>query len=131
MKQLGTLTLAIVSLMSVIFVSAAAAHDVKYGSTVTIEFTEGGTGPDTFFGTVDSTTTRCEADRKVNLGMRDGPSTPVGTDRTDSTGAWEITQTSSFPAGNYFAVATKKVLRKNANHGHFCRKATSGDVTID
>jgi len=121
--------------MSVVFVAGAAGHNVKYDSTVPAQFKKEGkdpaTDPATFSGTVDSATARCKTDRKVNLRLRaaDGSSTVVATDQTDSAGAWEIKQ-ASFPAGTYFAQAGRKVLRKNSNHRHICKKAVSADVTV-
>ena len=127
--------LAVLALMGVALVAGAAAHTVKYDSTVTAKFKKEGkdpaTDPATFSGTVDSAKARCKTDRKVNLRIRtgDGSSTQVATAQTDSAGRWEIKQ-ASFAAGTYFAQAGKKVLRKNSNHRHICKKAVSADVTV-
>lgn len=77
MKRVGTLILATVALMSVVFVAGAAGHTVKYDSTVTAKFKK---KDNTFDGAVDSPKLRCETDRKVNLRMRatDGSSAPSG-----------------------------------------------------
>lgn len=127
--------LASVALMSLVFVAGAAGHNVKYDSTVTAKYKKEGKDPATdpaiFSGIVDSAKASCKTDRKVNLRLRaqDGSSSAVATDQTDSAGAWEIRQ-ASFPAGTYFAQAGKKVLRKNSNHRHICKKAVSADVTV-
>ena len=120
--------LATVALMSVVFVTGASGHVVRYDGTVTAKFDK---KANTFDGTVDSAKARCETNRKVNLRLRatDGSSTVVGTDLTDSLGAWVIQPTSA-PAGTYFAQAAKKVLRKNNKHRHVCKRVVSKDVTV-
>ncbi len=129
MKQIGTLTLATVALLSVVFVAGAFGHVVRYDSTVTAKFDK---KTSTFDGTVVSAKARCETNRKVNLRLRatDVSSTVVGTDLTDSLGAWVIQPTSAPAAGTYFAQAAKKVLRKNNKHRHICKRVVSKDVTV-
>ena len=123
------------ALMSVVFVAAAVGHDVKYDSTITAKYKKAGkdpvADPATFAGAVDSVKAPCIADRKVSLRLRgqDGTGTEVAADQTDSAGAWEIQQ-ASFPVGTYYAQVGKKVLRKNSNHSHICRKAVSPDETV-
>lgn len=128
--------LATAALMSVVFVAGAAGHTARYDTTVTAKFNKAHkknptAQPANFDGTVTSLKPRCEKNRKVNLRLRaaDGSSTVVGTDITDSAGAWKIQPTSVAP-GNYFAQAPKKVLRKSTKHRHICKKAVSKDVTV-
>ena len=128
--------LATAALMSVVFVAAAAGHTARYDTTVTAKFNKADkknptAQPANFDGTVTSLKPRCEKNRKVNLRLRaaDGSSTVVGTDLTDSAGAWKIQPTSVAP-GTYFAQAPKKVLRKSTKHRHICKKAVSKDVTV-
>ena len=122
--------------MSVVFIGAAAGHRAKFDSTVTAKFKKAGNPPyaepATFDGTVDSVKPRCERNRTVNVRLRaaDGSSTVVATDLTDSAGAWVIQLTTDPTPGTYFAEATRKVLRKNPNHRHICRKAVSKDVKV-
>ena len=129
MQQIRTLVLATVALISVVFVAGASGHVVRYDSTVTAKFDKKAS---TFDGTVDSAKGRCETNRKVNLRLRatDGSSTVVGTDLTDSLGAWVIQPTSAPAAGTYFAQAPKKVLRKNSKHRHVCKRVVSKDVKV-
>ena len=129
MKRLGTLMLATVALMSVVFVAGAAGHRVKFESTVTAKFDK---QTNAFDGAVASPKPGCVTGRTVNLRMRatDGSTTVVGTAVTDSTGAWVIQPTSAPAAGTYFAEAAKKVLRKNTKHRHVCAPAVSKDVKI-
>jgi len=116
--------------MSVVFVAGAAGHTARFDSTVTAKFDKQAS---TFDGTVDSVKPPCKTNRTVNLRLRatDGSTTVVGTDVTDSLGAWVIQPTSAPAAGTtYFAEAAKKVLRKNSKHRHVCRVAVSKDVNV-
>ncbi len=134
MKQVATLILATVAIVSVVFVAGASGHRAKFDTTVTVKFNKADKkdplAKANFDGTVTSTKPRCAKNRTVNLRLRatDGSSTVVGTDLTDSVGAWLIEPTSVAP-GTYFAQATKKVLLKNTKHRHICKKAVSKDVT--
>lgn len=132
MKQLGAVSLATLALMSVAFVSVADGHTSAYDSTVTAKLKKNGKDADSFYGNVDSTTLRCEMDRIVNLRLRaaSGPSTLVGTDVTDSVGDWEVLLTEDAAPGTYYAVAAKKVLRKNKKHRHVCTRVLSRDLTV-
>ena len=127
--------MATAALMSVVFVPAAVGHNVKYDSTITAKYKKEGkdpvADPATFSGVVDSVKAPCKADRTVSLRLRgqDGTGTEVAADQTDSAGAWEIQQ-ASFAVGTYYAQVTKKVLRKNSDHRHICKKAVSPDVTV-
>ena len=129
MKRVGTLIFATVALLSVVFVAGAAGHTVRYDAEVTAKFDK---QDNIFDGTVDSAKARCETNRKVNVRLRatDGSSTLVGTDLTDSLGAWVFQPTSAPAAGTYFAKAAKKVLRKDNQHRHVCKRAISKDVKV-
>ena len=135
MRRAGTLLLVTAALMSVVFVAAAVGHGVKYDSTITAKYKKEGkdpvTDPATLSGTVDSVKAPCKADRTVSLRMygQDGVGHEVATDQTDAAGAWEIQQ-ASFTVGTYYAQVGKKVLRKNSDHSHVCRKAVSADVDV-
>jgi hypothetical protein len=121
--------LATVALVSVVFVAGAAAHRVKFESTVTAKFDK---QANAFDGTVASAKRGCVTTRTVNLTLRatDGSTTVVGTAVTESNGAWVIKPASAPAAGTYFAEATKKVLRKNTKHRHVCAPAVSKDVKV-
>ncbi len=129
MKRIGTLILATVALMSVVFVAGAAGHTARYDSTVTAKFDK---NSNAFDGAVASPKQGCVTNRTVKLRLRatDGSTPVVGTDVTDSLGAWVIQPTSAPAAGTYFAKAAKKVLRKNSKHRHICRVAVSKDVNV-
>jgi hypothetical protein len=129
LKRAVTVILATVALMSVVFVAGAAGHKIKYPSTVTAKFDKHTT---TFDGSVASAKRGCVKNRTVKLRSRatDGSTPVVGTAVTDSTGAWVIQPTSAPAAGDYFAEAAKKVLRKNSKHRHVCSLAASKDVKV-
>lgn len=128
--------MATVALMSVVFVSGAAGHVVRFDTTVSAKFNKPHKKPPgatvgNFDGSVSSTKPRCEKMRTVKLFKRaaDGSGTSVGTDLTDANGAWVITPSRVAP-GTYFAKVTKRVLRKNTKHRHICKRAFSKDVTV-
>ena len=129
MKRIGTAILATVALMSVVFVAGAAGHTARFDSTVTAKFDK---QTNAFDGAVASAKRGCAKNRAVTVRLRatDGSTTAVGTDTTDPAGAWVIQPTSAPAAGDYFAEASKKVLRKNSKHRHICRVAVSKDVKV-
>ena len=129
MKRVGTSILATVALMSVVFVAGAAGHTARYDSTVTAKCDK---NSNAFDGAVASAKRGCVTNRAVTVRLRatDGSTTAVGTDATDTAGAWVIQPTSAPAAGTYFAEAAKKVLRKNSKHRHICRVAVSKDVNV-
>ena len=134
LRRTGTLLLT-AALMSVVFAATAVAHNVKYDSTITAKYKKEGkdpvADPATFSGTVDSEKAPCRANRNVSLRLigQDGMGYEVAADQTDSSGAWEIQQP-SFTVGTYYAQVGKKVLRKNTNHSHVCKKAVSPNVDV-
>ncbi len=128
MKRLGTALFA-TTVISGVVAAGAMGHTVKYDSTVTAKFDK---QAKTFDGTVESAKRGCVRNRSVNVRLRaaDGSSTVIGTDLTDSLGAWVVAPTSDPAPGTYFAEAAKKVTRKNDKHRHVCRPAVSKDVTV-
>ena len=132
MRRVTAVILATVVLMCAAFVAVAIAHTVKYDSTVTIQLKKNGNAPDSFAGKVISTHQRCEMNRTVKVFQRSGGATNLrlGTDQTDTSGNWELQLPGAAAPGTYYAVATREVLRKTANHLHVCRKAVSNDLTI-
>ena len=108
----------------------AAAHTARYDSTVTIHFQRGHGERGAFSGKVISQKARCQIDRTVAVRKRvDGPDRLIGTDRTNTEGEWEL-EAQGTNAWAYYARARRKVLRKDADHLHVCRPATSHDLVI-
>ena len=118
------------AIMSLSLVGAAQAHEVKHDSTVTFQVKKNGPDPDTFEGKVVSKSDRCVSDRVVRIyQVADGEDVLVGETTTDANGDYS-TPTGAIAAGTYYAIATRKVLRKNDDHTHVCRKATSTERTV-
>ena len=115
--------------MSLSLVGVATAHTVKHDSMVTFQVKKNGQDPDTFEGTVRSDSDRCVADREV-LFFVDIPSgdQEIGSTTTDTEGNY------SAPAyaepGTFYAVVTRKVLRKNDEHTHVCKKDVSPERVV-
>lgn len=128
LRRLGTGLIA-TTLISGVAAAGAAGHTVRYDSVVTAKFDK---QAKIFDGTVDSAKRGCARKRSVNVRLRaaDGSSTVIGTDLTDSLGAWVVAPTSDPAPGIYFAEATKKVTRKNEKHRHVCKPAASKDLTV-
>ena len=104
---------------------AATAHEKKIKSIVTLNFS-GGLYGEGFSGKVSSKKKKCRQGRKVRV-RRDG--TVVGTDVTNKRGKYHVGNANP-PPGTYVAKAKKKVIKKNANHKHVCKKATSVPVVV-
>jgi hypothetical protein len=125
-------TAALASSALAVLAVVAAAHTARFNSTVTISFQRGHSheSDDTFSGEVTSAKHRCERHRKVVLRERvDGPDVLFGKDLTNRDGEWEV-HVASTPAGDYYAKARKKVLRRNSAHRHICKPALSPDLTV-
>lgn len=124
--------LAAVALTSVAFAAVASAHTAKYDVVVKAKVKNGGKNEGTFSGTAESTSARCSAARTVKVFQRaaNPPDTLIGSDQTDTAGAWEFTPISALAPGTYYAVAAKSVLRKNKKHRHVCRRGQSADLLV-
>ena len=127
-----TVVAAIVALASVSLTAVAIAHTVRIDSTVTMRLERNGADPDSFAGKVISDRPRCEAERTVRVLMRveGAPNVEIGRAVTDADGNWELVLTGDAAEGSYFALATRKVLRQNADHLHVCKRATSTDRIV-
>ncbi len=132
MKRQFITLIAATALVCAGLVAVAAAHTVKYDSTVTIHQKKNGTAPDSFAGRVIcQQNVRCESNRTVKVKqVVAGPDILVGTDVTDANGNWEYTLAGAAPKGTYHAVATRSVLRQTTQHHHVCKRAVSSDLTV-
>lgn len=116
--------------MSLSLVGVATAHTVKHDSTITFQVKKNGSDADTFAGKVRSDSDRCVADRVVRIYQEaDGDDVLVGEATTDANGDY-TTPTGDIAAGTYYAVATRKVLRKDEEHTHVCSKAVSTERVV-
>jgi hypothetical protein len=109
----------------------AVAHTVKHDSKVTISFKRGHQDvSDEFSGKVISQKDRCERRREVKVKLRlDGPDSTVGTDFTNRDGEWEV-EAPDNPAGTYYAKAMRKVLKRDDDHLHACKRVFSNDLKV-
>ena len=131
MKRLLVVLAAATALICAGFSAVAVAHTVRFDSTVTIHKHKNAANPDSLDGRVSSDKARCVRNRTVKVKQRvSGPDVLTGTDTTDANGNWEFTFAADAPAGTYYAVATRKVLRHSAHHFHICTRAVSRDVTV-
>jgi len=74
----------------------------------------------------------CKVDRTVKVAKVDeygGGSDPIGTAKTDSTGAWTLQLPTTASPGGYKAVA-KKTSVEHGDELHKCKKGTSPVITI-
>jgi hypothetical protein len=116
--------------MSLSLVGVATAHTVKHDSTITFQVKKNGPDADTFEGTVRSDSDRCVADRVVRIyQVADGDDVLVGETTTDENGDY-TTPTGDLAAGTYYAVVTRKVLRRDDKHTHVCKKAVSTERVV-
>jgi hypothetical protein len=130
MKRLAGMA-AVAALMFFLPATVASAHTVRHDSQVTFHLKTSGPAAGSFAGKVVSQRPRCERNRRINFFRRvsDGREF-VGRTTTNAEGAYEFEPTGEVAAGTYFAVATRKVLRRNANHLHVCRRAVSQDRRV-
>jgi len=131
MKRIAGVAL-MAAVMALSLVAVAAAHTVKHDSTITFQVKKNGQDADTFEGKVISKRNRCAAERQVAIYRRveGGPDVVVSDDITDANGDYSSEAAENAPAGTYYAVAIRKVLRKDAEHTHVCKKATSSDRVV-
>jgi hypothetical protein len=109
----------------------ATAHIKKYGSTVTINFQEGGAYADQFRGKVRSNKAACKKQRTVKVyRKKPGPDALYGSDKTNKKGKYVVAPGRNATPGNYYAKAKKRVLKKNSLHKHVCKKATSNTIPV-
>jgi hypothetical protein len=129
MKRIAGVAL-MAAVMSVSLVAVATAHTVKHDSTVTFQVKKNGQDADTFEGKVNSDRARCVADRVVRIyQVADGDDVLVGQATTDTNGDYS-TPTGPIAAGTYYAVATRKVLRRDEEHKHVCKRAVSSERVV-
>lgn len=130
MKRIAGVAL-MAAVMALSLVAVAAAHTVKHDSKITFQVKKNGQNADTFEGKVISNRNRCAAERQVAIYRRvGGPDVVVSDAITDANGDYSSEAAENAPAGTYYAVAVRKVLRKDAEHRHVCRKATSSDRVV-
>ncbi len=135
MKRIAIFSIAAVALMSVAFVSGAAAHTFRADTAVSIKFEKAKgndpTATSSFEGNVTSEKARCQKKRTVRVLQRtEGGATEVGSDLTDADGFWQVPLSGDVAPGAYYAKVTKRVIRKDTKHRHVCKRAVSKDVTV-
>ena len=112
--------------------AVATAHTVKFDSTVTIDYDKNGNDPDDFDGAVSSDRGRCVRNRTIEVFRETaGDDALIGTTTTDAEGNWELVLAGDADVGDYYAVAKRKKLRRNANHRHICRPAVSETESVN
>jgi hypothetical protein len=125
---------AIVAMLVVGAVGAgiATAHKKKIKSTVTIAWHDNDDPyyeqGDHFDGDVDSKKKKCRKNRKVTVKRVGGGK--VGSDQTNNQGHYVVQVGGEAAPGDYFAKAKKKVIKKNKNHKHVCKKAKSNTISV-
>ena len=110
--------------------AVAIAHTVRHATSVSIKVKTQGHKPDVFDGKVTSDTPACEAGRTVKVKMAGTTPTLAGKATSDASGDWTLQLTGDAQPGDYYAIAAKKVLRKNAHHLHVCKAGKSSSVTV-
>jgi hypothetical protein len=133
MRRIGAVFAAAFALACVGVAAIAIAHTVRHPTTVSIHLKSQGTKPDTFEGKVTSDTTRCEANRRISLrtDLSKYPNGPtIARTTTDAGGRWSVQLTGNAAPGSYYAVAPRKVLRKNAHHLHVCKRGVSDPLSV-
>lgn len=124
MKRIAAVAV-MAALMSVSLVAVATAHTVRHDSKVTFQVKKNGQEADTFEGKVISDSDRCVADRLVRIKQEvDGKDVVVAKTTTNADGEYSV-PTGDLEPGTYYAVVTRKVLRKNDKHKHVCKRAVS------
>jgi cysteine-rich repeat protein len=113
LRKLGVLLA--VGLAAGVITDVAAAHNVRFGGSLTARFIS---ETNVFKGRVTSTNDACEPGRRVAVfRVRSGPDLRVASDLTDSLGRWRLVYNAR--AGDYYA----KVLRRDigpGDHDHIC-----------
>ena len=112
-------------------VGIASAHDHHFATQeVTIHFS-GDAYSSTFFGHVEADHAACEQNRTVKVKrVEPGKDPTIGKDTTDSNGDYSVTIGGTVPAGDYYAKAKKKVLKKTAQHHHVCDAKKSNTIPV-
>jgi len=124
--------------LALLAASTAIAHTVRHPSKLTFHLHENGADPDSFTGRVSSDNLKCEADRTVEVYRRLGPNGPdpehdplLGTTQTDADGHYEVVlEDEVVKGGEYYGIATRKVLRNDGEHSHVCRIAGAGLIVF-
>jgi len=106
----------------------ATAHTKRFTTTVTIE-AAGSPSGDSFSGDVDSRKNACLKNRKVTI-IREQGDQEVGSDRTNGDGHYVVDIDGFVQPGDYYAKVKKKVLKRNNEHKHICKKATSDTASV-
>jgi len=129
MKRIAAVAV-LAACMSVSLVAVATAHTVKRDSTVIFQIKKNGPADDTYEGKVLSDSNRCVAGRQVVIYQRvAGPDVVVDDAITDANGDYSSTA-GDIPAGTYYAVVTRKVLRNDADHTHVCKRDVSPERVV-
>jgi hypothetical protein len=131
-RRLRALLLGAVVAVGVVgFAGVAAAHSKPVASQHTMGF-EPDVASDVFTGQISSTMAACERGRSVVLYRVVGDASvaddPVASATTNLSGVW----TRGFgqvQAGDYYAVAHKKVMRSRG-HKHTCKPATTSVISV-
>ena len=130
-KSLRSLTvLAALSLLGGV-IAPASAHTKIFGATHSLTIT-GDTDGSTFKGRVASAVAACERARTIKIRRVIGgiatPDALVATVTTTTLGRWSKTF-GSRAAGNYYAVALRKVIQ-SPGHRHVCQPARSANKAL-
>lgn len=131
MKRVLLALTATVAVLAIGMAAVAVAHTIRFESTTTLKYKKNGNKPDSFEGTVSSTRPGCVKNRSVKVRRKiDGPDPLAGATTTADDGAWEIKLAGKADAGDYYAAAARKVLRKSAKHKHVCKLSRSKHATV-
>ncbi len=107
--------LAALAVMAGVLAAPASAHTDKTASSATISWTGSG-----FEGDVESSQP-CIVKRKVSL-FRRGDNGALARAKTDANGNWQIDDIERVN-GDYHVKVAKRVLKRNRNHKHICKRA--------
>lgn len=134
MRRLVLALIAATAASALLFTPGADAHRVAFPSDVTVKYSK----PDkkdpyakgSFSGAVTSTKARCQKSRTVTVSLQgtDGSTQVIGSDVTDATGAWTLSNSAA--PGTYYAEVSKRVFRKNKKHRHVCAADVSRSVKV-
>lgn len=134
----------VLALAALVGAGPAAAKKKKVHGTVTMTYERNASGPDRFFGTVNSSNSRCVRGAVVKLGFRpafeggggsDYPRTTLASTKADTTGNWEIlydvTPNGISDFSSYSASAPTRTLKTNKKGLKLvCKFATSDVITL-
>jgi hypothetical protein len=126
MRKLCVVIVASAALL--IWAAPAVAHDRTYSTSILLEGTSQGTGPNGFTfdiaGYITSPKLQCVSGRTVKLFfVSGGTKTLIDVGTTSRNGGWDLRGSSPTKPDSYIVKFSKKVLANTALHHHVCGAA--------